>query len=123
MLEEIEVCNQSGDQRAVARKKAAAVLRRLQALRGEVCELSLRLEENRKQHLEELRRGLVCSECGNSMNHGQEVVVKDTNGIIRGRYHQECFGKFLHLFSLKALVKTRYMGDRFILERARMGQK
>ena len=101
MREEVEVHNPSGNQRVIAGKKAAEVLRRLRALRGEVHELRLQLEETRQQRLAEHRRELVCSECGSSMDNGQEVVVKDTNGIIKGRYHQECFGKFLHLLSVK----------------------
>ena len=83
------------NQQIMAREKAEAVLQRLHALKSRVTELRLQCEELRKQRLEDHNIEPLCSECGNSIESGQEVVIKGSDGTVRTCYHKECFKHFL----------------------------
>lgn len=97
MLEKVEAWDHPrNNQQIMAKEKAEAVLQRLQALKSKVSELRLQCEELRKLRLEEHGREPLCSECGNSIEPGQEVVIKDSDGTVRTCYHQKCFKQLLH---------------------------
>jgi hypothetical protein len=92
MLEKVEAWNHPhNDQQIVTKEKAKEVLQRLQALKSKVSMLRFQCEELRKLRLEGHGRGLLCRECGNSIEPGLEVVIKDSDGTVRTCYHQECF--------------------------------
>lgn len=78
------------------KERAVTVLRRLQALKNQISQLRLECEELRKQRLENQDKGLLCSTCGEPIESGQEVIVKDSAGIAKSCYHQNCFKSLLH---------------------------
>jgi len=97
MLKKTEAWDHScNNEKTRAKERAEVVLQRLQALKSKVSELRLQCEELRKQRLEEQSKGLLCSECGSSIEPGQEVVIKDSDGTIRNYYHPKCFKELLH---------------------------
>lgn len=97
MLTKVEAWDHSSNNEQIrAKERTDVVLQRLQALKSEVYELRLQCEELRKQRLEEQDKGLLCSECGNSIEPGQEVMIKDSDGTVRNCYHPKCFKEFLH---------------------------
>jgi regulator of replication initiation timing len=80
---------------AVAREeKTQVVLARLQSLKCKVSELREQCEALKLQS-EKPKKALVCSECGKLIKEGAEVTVKDTSGIVKGCYHEECFKALL----------------------------
>jgi len=97
MLEKVQICEHSDNgEEFNVKERAVTVLRRLQALKNEISQLRLECEELRKQRLEDQDKGLLCSECGEPIESGQEVVVKDSAGMARSCYHQNCFKSLLH---------------------------
>jgi|GEM_PF-1866127 len=97
MLKKTETWDYSCDgEKARAMERAEIVLRRLQVLKSKVSELRFQCEELRKQRLEEQEKTLLCSECGNPIEPGQEVIIKDPDGTVRNRYHLKCFRELLH---------------------------
>jgi hypothetical protein len=67
------------------------VLQRLLELKNKVVELRLQCEGFRKLGLEGHRVKQLCNGCGNSIESGQEVVTKYSDGTVGTYYHQECF--------------------------------
>ncbi len=97
MLEKAQIWEHSNNgEEFRVKERAVTVLRRLQALKNEISQLRLECEELRKQRLEDQDKGLLCSECGESIESGQEIVVKDSAGMARSCYHQNCFKSLLH---------------------------
>jgi hypothetical protein len=43
------------------------------------------------QRLEKPESRLRCDKCGHALNSEDGVVVKDTNGEAKSRYHKACF--------------------------------
>lgn len=78
-----------------SREKIEIVLQRLQVLKSRTSELRLQLEELRQLRSEEKPDGLVCSECGEAVEQGQEVAIKDSSGALKRCYHKECFEAML----------------------------
>jgi hypothetical protein len=77
-------------------------LRKLQMLKSKISELREQCEELKKlsshTHVQrsEARDTSMqqCSKCGRAIELGQEIVVKDPDGMETGRYHRECFKLF-----------------------------
>jgi uncharacterized membrane protein len=74
-----------------AREEVRTTLRKLQMLRNRISELRSQCEELRKLRSENKDNTLLCSECGEAIEPGQEIVVKDSEGTQKKNYHQECF--------------------------------
>jgi len=89
-----------------AREDMAITLRKLQVLRGKISDLRAQCEELRKLSLksdglrteslkaDNLRTessGPLCSQCGESIEPGQEIVVKSLDETEKKHYHKECF--------------------------------
>jgi hypothetical protein len=94
-----------------ARKDMDITLRKLQVLRGKISDLRAQCEELRKLSLkadsfkanssraesfkaDSLRMessGFLCSQCGESIEPGQEIVVKSLDETEKKHYHKDCF--------------------------------
>jgi hypothetical protein len=74
-----------------AREEMDNTLRKLQVLRGKISELRAQCEELRKLGSKTESNGLLCSQCGESIEPGQEIVVKSPNETEKKYYHKECF--------------------------------
>lgn len=74
-----------------AREEVEATLRKLQMLKSRISELRSQCEELRRMRLETEESALLCSECGEAIEPGQEIVVKDSEGAEKRHYHKECF--------------------------------
>lgn len=80
---------------AVAREeRTQTVLARLKSLKRKVSELRAQCETLKLQS-EKQMKALVCSECGKLIKEGAEVTVKDTLGVVKSYYHQDCFKALL----------------------------
>jgi ribosomal protein S15P/S13E len=96
MLKKMETSEQtSQDERFKTRKKVETTLNQLEMLKNQISELRFHCEELKKLLSENHGRQLLCSECGDTIKPGQEVVVKDSNGIERSHYHKKCFRALL----------------------------
>jgi hypothetical protein len=92
LLEKVEAGNHHhNDQQIVTKEKAKEVLQRLQILKSKVTMLRFQCEELGKLRMEGHGRGQLCRECGNSIEPGLEIVIKDADGTVRTCFHQECF--------------------------------
>jgi hypothetical protein len=79
-----------------AREEMDITLQKLQVLRGKISELRTQCEELRNLSLkaDSLRAkssGLLCSQCGESIEPGQEIIVKSSDETEKKHYHKECF--------------------------------
>ena len=83
-----ELMNQDGQLRF--REKLEIVLHKLQMLKDNISELRCECEELKKLCSEDQEKKLLCGECGNIIEQGQEVAVRDSYGIERSHYHKEC---------------------------------
>jgi hypothetical protein len=82
--------------RVKAREEMDITLRKLQVLRGKISELRAQCEELRKLSLKADSSkagssGLLCSQCGEAIEPGQEIVVKSSDETEKKHYHKECF--------------------------------
>jgi len=82
------------DDLAVHEEKTQAVLARLQSLKRKVSELRAQCEALKLQSKKQIE-ALVCSACGRLIKEGSEVTVKDTLGVVKSYYHEDCFRKIL----------------------------
>jgi hypothetical protein len=80
-------CRSSAGER---KEKVEAALARLKSLKTQVSELRAQCEALKKLESEK-HEGLTCSECGELVEQGQEVTLKDSFGKVRGHYHKDCF--------------------------------
>jgi DNA repair exonuclease SbcCD ATPase subunit len=110
MFEKMEIREQADmdDQREI-RQKIEVTLHRLQELRGRIEELKRKCEEIRKaqgtMHSQRMtsmmprrsnvptyvENSLRCDKCGHTLDPERQVVIKDSNGAERSRYHEKCF--------------------------------
>jgi len=89
-----------------ASEEVNITLRKLQALREKISDLRAQCEELRRLSLKTdnlkadnlkadsfgAENDLVyCSQCGESISPGQEIVVKSSDKAEKKRYHKECF--------------------------------
>lgn len=96
MFKKMEISEQTNQiERIKTRKKVETTLNRLEMLKNQISELTFHCEELKKLLSENNSRRLLCSECGNTIEPGQEVVVKDSSGIERSHYHRKCFRALL----------------------------
>jgi len=72
------------------KEKVEAVLARLQSLKSQISELRVQCEALKKLQSER-QKDLTCNECGKPIEQGQEVVLKDSFGKVKGYYHKDCF--------------------------------
>jgi hypothetical protein len=72
------------------KEKAEAALAKLQYLKNQISELTMQCEALKKRQSNR-QRGLICSECGKSIESGQEVVLKSSFGKSDSYYHKNCF--------------------------------
>jgi hypothetical protein len=73
------------------REKVEVTLVRLQSLKHQVSELRKQCEELRKLQSEKQNTALVCRECGNPINQGEEITLKNSFGNLSSYYHKDCF--------------------------------
>lgn len=80
------------------REEIQITLRKLQTLKSKIAELRDQCEELRElsshahtPRSETTDTALRCSKCGKTVEPGQEIVIKDSDGTETGRYHRECF--------------------------------
>ena len=71
------------------KEKVEAALAMLKSLKYQVSELRAQCEALKLQS--EKQDSLVCSECGNLIDQGQEVTLKDSFGKVKSCYHKDCF--------------------------------
>lgn len=80
-------CPMSVDER---KEKVEAALVTLKSLKSRVSELRAHCEELKKLGSEK-QEGLTCNECGELIEQGEEVTLKDSFGKVKGCYHKDCF--------------------------------
>jgi len=73
------------------KEEVEGTLRRLQVLKSRISELRIHCEELRRMTSETKRNGLLCSECGEAIEPGQEIIVKGSDETEKRQYHKECF--------------------------------
>ena len=73
------------------KEEVKATLQRLQILKSRISELRTHCEELRRMTSKTNRNGLLCSECGEVIEPGQEIVVKGSDETEKRQYHKECF--------------------------------
>jgi hypothetical protein len=95
MLERMEIGEHvNQDEQGELKERVEATLTKLRELRERIAELKRRCEESREmevQRLEKLESRLRCDKCGQALNSEDGVVIKDTNGEAKSRYHKACF--------------------------------
>lgn len=89
-----------------ARENMDVTLRKLQVLRGKISDLRVQCEELRRlslkadslkadslkaDNLGPYSGGFLCSQCGESIEPDQEIVVKSLDGTEKKHYHKDCF--------------------------------
>ena len=74
------------------KEKVEAVLAKLQSLKSQISELRVQCEAL-KELQSEKQKDFTCSECGKSVEHGQEVVLRGSFGKLERYYHKDCFKK------------------------------
>ena len=95
MLERMEIGEHvNQDQQGELKERVEATLTKLRELRERVAELKRRCEKLREMEAQRLKKPesrLRCDKCGHALNSEEGVVVKDTNGEAKSRYHKACF--------------------------------
>ena len=95
MLERMEIGEHVNQHEQMELKeRVEATLTKLRELRERVAELKRRCEEFREMEAHRLERPesrLRCDKCGHALNSEEGVIVKDTNGEAKSRYHKACF--------------------------------
>jgi hypothetical protein len=87
-----EVNEQHGQHGKVnARKEMEITLQKLRTLRDRISELRAQCEELKRLGSRSTSSGLLCNQCGESIEPGQEILVKNSDGTERKQYHKECF--------------------------------
>jgi hypothetical protein len=77
------------------KEKVQVALARLQSLKCKVSELRAQCEALRTLKSEKQMKALVCNECGKPIKEGNEITIKDTFGVVKRYYHENCFKTFL----------------------------
>jgi len=95
MLERMEIGEHvNQDEQVELKETVEATLTKLRELRERVAELKRRCEEFREMEAQRLNKSesrLRCDKCGHALDSEDEVVIKDTNGEAKSRYHKACF--------------------------------
>ena len=96
MLKRIEIDDDPNQfEHFQTREKAKHTLIKLQSLKNKISELRLQCEELKKLRSEYQEKyqekEMICDECGERIDPGEEVEVKNSKGIERRHYHKECF--------------------------------
>ncbi len=73
------------------REKLEVALFRLKSMRGRVTELRIQCESLRKADANKAVAKTICSECGEGIEEGLEVVAKDSSGNPKSYFHRDCF--------------------------------
>jgi hypothetical protein len=73
-----------------AKEEVEVTLRKLQTLKARISELRAQCEEL-KINSETRGNALLCSQCGEAIEPGQEIVVKGSGEAEKRQYHKECF--------------------------------
>ncbi len=95
MIKKTEIFEHTnGDEQLATREKIEVTLIKLQMLKGEISELRLQCEKLKKVYSESKNKALLCNECGDPIEQGQEVTVKNFTGTEKSYYHKECFQAF-----------------------------
>jgi ATP-dependent 26S proteasome regulatory subunit len=81
----------SQDEQVKAREKIEIMRHKLQTLKNKSSELRQKCEELRNTLSEDEGKVLICSKCGDAIESGQEVMIKDSTGTKKRYYHKECF--------------------------------
>ena len=74
-----------------AKEEVEVTLRKLQILKSRISELRAQCEELKKISSETKGNALLCSQCGEAIEPGQEIVVKGSGEAEIRQYHKECF--------------------------------
>lgn len=74
-----------------AKEEVEVTLHKLQTLKARISELRAQCEELRRISSETKRNALLCSQCGEAIEPGQEIVVKGSGEAEKRQYHKECF--------------------------------
>lgn len=74
-----------------AKEEVEVTLHKLQILKSRISELRAQCEELKKISSETKRNALLCSQCGEAIEPGQEIVVKGSGEVEKRQYHKECF--------------------------------
>ena len=85
MLKQINV-----DEQTATIERVEGVLHKMQTLRDKIAELINQCEELKKLSLEAESNLITCGICGQQIDSGHEVVMKDRTGL-RRYYHIKCF--------------------------------
>lgn len=72
------------------KEKVKAALVKLQSLKSQISELRMQCEALKKRQSER-QKDLTCSECGEPIERGQEVVLRGSFGKLERYYHKDCF--------------------------------
>ena len=89
----------SQDEQIKAKEKIEITLHKLQTLKNKSSELRQKCEELKSTLSENGGKALICSKCGDAIESGQEVVIKDSTGTKTRYYHKECFQDLTHALS------------------------
>jgi uncharacterized protein with PIN domain len=89
------------------KEKVEIALVKLQSLKSQISELRIQCEALKKRQSER-QKELTCSECGKSIERGQEVVLKGSFGKLERYYHKSCF-------------KTIWLSQKWIFDYAQPG--
>jgi prefoldin subunit 5 len=74
-----------------AKEEVEVTLRKLQILKSRISELRTQCEELKKISSEIRGNALLCSQCGEAIEPGQEIMVKSSGEAEKRQYHKECF--------------------------------
>jgi hypothetical protein len=92
MFKKTEIGEQSCQyEQSSVRQEVETTLRKLRVLRNRISELRNQCEELRKLSSQAKENALLCSQCGDAIEPGQEIVVKDSEGTEKRHYHKDCF--------------------------------
>jgi hypothetical protein len=92
MFNKTRTCEETfGEGQQEDRQKIEVTLARLQMMKKRISELRLQCEELRKTRSEHKYNGPTCAECGEPIELGQEVEIRDSAGTLVRTYHKECF--------------------------------
>ena len=73
------------------KEKVEAALARLKSLKCRISTLRAQVEAFKERQSEIRHEALLCSDCGEMIEPGQEVTLKDSFGKVQRRYHKDCF--------------------------------
>ncbi len=72
------------------KEKVEAALARLRSLKSQISKLRLQCEALKRLETE-ATVGFACNKCGEAIDEGEEVALKDSFGNVKKYYHKDCF--------------------------------